>query len=202
MKYPFMPMFWGDFFANTLHLSAQELGAYICLIGHAWERGGWIGYDQAQRIARVDNRHWQKVRETLEPFFEVDRDAKGLPRRYYHGRVLRELAKAAEISKKRKAAAEQMLSKRSANAQQTMQQNASKIPSTKKKENPSFFLNAARETESSKEKSPRSLATALPSGALTRSAETEDEEAKKATEKKPEDLTLAEINAIAFGAKR
>ena len=116
MKRQWMPMFWGDFLANTMNLSAQEVGAYMLLIAHAWEHGGMIPYDQAQRIARIDNRHWRRVRGTIEPFFEVERDAKGIPRRYYHGRVLSELAKADELSSKRKAAALHMHSKRRTHA--------------------------------------------------------------------------------------
>jgi len=112
MKHPWMPIFWGDFFANTLHLTPQEIGAYLLLIAHAWEHGGWVPFDGAQRIARVDNRHWRKVLDRLLPFFQIDQATEALPRRLVHGRVLRELAKADEISWKRKAAALQMHSNR------------------------------------------------------------------------------------------
>jgi uncharacterized protein YdaU (DUF1376 family) len=115
MKYQFMPMFWGDFFANTLHLSAQELGAYTALIGHAWEHDGNIAVEDLQRVARVSNRHWPKVRPRLSPFFDTSK----VLHSWHHERVHAELSKAAEISSKRKDAAQQMLSKRSANAQQT-----------------------------------------------------------------------------------
>jgi uncharacterized protein YdaU (DUF1376 family) len=116
MKYKFMPMFWGDFFANTLHLSAQEIGAYVLLIGHAWEHDAKIPLDGAQRIARVDNRHWQKVWARLEGFFEPLMGHGGQATEVRHPRVATELAKAAEISNKRKEAAAQMHSKSNANA--------------------------------------------------------------------------------------
>src|SRR5262245_28637593 len=103
MKNPWMQMFFGDFLANTMHLSASELGAYVLLIAHAWEHDAQVPWDRAQRIARVDNRNWKKVKEKLVPFFE-DIGA-GTMR---HARVLSELAHAAEISRKRKVAAEQM----------------------------------------------------------------------------------------------
>jgi len=115
LKYQFMPMFWGDFFANTLHLTAQELGAYTALIGHAWEHDGNIAVEDLQRVARVNSRHWPKVRPRLSPFFEISE----VSNLWHHGRVHAELTKAAEISNKRKDAALQMHSKSSANALQT-----------------------------------------------------------------------------------
>src|SRR5262245_26838363 len=95
MKYPWMPLYWGDFFANTLHLSASELGAYVLLIAHAWEHDGLVPLDRAQRIARVDNRNWKHVKEKLLPFFEDIG-----PGTMRHVRVLSELAHAAEIASK------------------------------------------------------------------------------------------------------
>lgn len=111
MKYKFMPMFWGDFFANTLHLTAQEAGAYLFLIGHAWEREGKIAVEDLQRVARVSNYNWHKVRSRLEPFFNT----LSVSNFWIHERVRSELTLAAELSKKRKEAALQMHSKRSAN---------------------------------------------------------------------------------------
>jgi uncharacterized protein YdaU (DUF1376 family) len=112
MKYPWMPMFWGDFFANTLHLSAQEIGAYVCLIAHAWEHEGKIEVRHLLRVSRVTPRHWPKVRHQLEPFFRTTE----IRQYWVHHRVLDELAKAGEISNKRKDAALQMHSKRTASA--------------------------------------------------------------------------------------
>src|SRR5215471_20073606 len=111
MKNPWMPMFFGDFLANTMHLSASEVGAYVLLLGHAWEHNAEVPWDRAQRIARIDNRNWKKVKEKLRPFFE-DIGAGTI----HHARVARELAHAAEISSKRKAAAEQMHRSRRASA--------------------------------------------------------------------------------------
>lgn len=109
MKNQFMPMFWGDFLANTLHLSAQEIGAYFLLIAHAWENGGRVPYGAARRIARVRNDHWPKVWKQLEPFFEWEKSpVTGTLSWGTHHRVRDELLKAAAISNKRKGAAEQM----------------------------------------------------------------------------------------------
>jgi uncharacterized protein YdaU (DUF1376 family) len=118
MKYQWMPLFNGDLLANTLHLSAQEFGAYMLLIIHAWEFHAKVKVADAQRIARVGNRHWAKVRATLAPFFEPPDGLQGGALEVVHTRVATELAIAAEMSNKRKAAAEQMHANRRARAEQ------------------------------------------------------------------------------------
>jgi uncharacterized protein YdaU (DUF1376 family) len=113
MKYPWMPLFWGDLFAKTLHLSAQEVGAYMLLIGAAWQDGGRLPFDRLQRIARVSPYHWPRVWRRLEPFFEVEiYTTNGSPSWVAHRRVIDELSKADELSNKRKVAALQMHSRR------------------------------------------------------------------------------------------
>lgn len=140
MKHQWMPLFWGDFLANTMHLSAQEVGAYFLLIAHAWEHGGSVPCDKAQQIARVNNLNWKKVRATLEPFFEVGLTADGLSSAYYHQRVLSELARADKLSKKRKAAAEQMHAQRRAFAAFVHMQNGCKTGDKERKIHSSFPL--------------------------------------------------------------
>jgi uncharacterized protein YdaU (DUF1376 family) len=193
MKNQYMPLFWGDFLANTLNLTAQEIGAYFLLIAHAWEHDGAIPYDDAQKIARVNNRHWTHVRSILEPFFAVDKDANGRPRRYYHGRVRRELTKMAELSNKRRQAALQMHAQQACKCTSFADVLHHGLHPSKKEDVDSFFpLPREPSVENSQsqqdDKSARSLATALPSGALTRSPSTEQ------ADKSPQELTLAEIN--------
>jgi uncharacterized protein YdaU (DUF1376 family) len=115
-KRPWMPLYIGDFLADTMHLNCQETGAYIRLIMHAWHSGGFVpGDDEGlTRIVRCHPPHWPRLRKILEPFFDLTKT----PGSWYSKRVGLELAKTEEISNKRKVAAQQMLSKRSANAQQ------------------------------------------------------------------------------------
>jgi uncharacterized protein YdaU (DUF1376 family) len=112
MKYPWMPLFWGDFLANTMHLSAQEAGAYLFLIAHAWEHDGEIPTEPVRlaRIAHVRQDQWKRVWPALEEFFDITRNGLSISR-ITHGRVIIERHRVTEISSKRKAAAEQMHSK-------------------------------------------------------------------------------------------
>jgi uncharacterized protein YdaU (DUF1376 family) len=107
-----MPLFWGDFLANTMHLSAQEAGAYLFLIAHAWEHGGEIP-GEANRLARIAHMRrdrWKNVWKVLEPFFE--RNSVGAHYNgYHHTRVHDELQRLGKISNDRKAAALQKHSK-------------------------------------------------------------------------------------------
>jgi uncharacterized protein YdaU (DUF1376 family) len=117
MKYPWMPLFWGDFLANTMHLSAQEAGAYLFLIAHAWEHDGTIPGEKVRlaRIAHVRQDQWNKVWCALQNFFEP-KSIVPLIDGYTHSRVLDELQRLGKISHKRREAADQKHKKRSASA--------------------------------------------------------------------------------------
>src|ERR1700758_3389607 len=110
---PWMPLYIGDFLADTMHLGATETGIYIRLLMHCWQHES-IPLDDYKlaRIAGCDSRLWHKYRETVLQFFDpVDASTA------QHKRVSTELHRYAEISNKRKAAAEQMLKNRTANAE-------------------------------------------------------------------------------------
>jgi uncharacterized protein YdaU (DUF1376 family) len=117
MKYPWMPLFWGDFLANTMHLSAQEAGAYLFLIAHAWEHDGKIPAEPARlcRIAHVRQEWWSRVWKALEHFFEPESLGTHMCG-YTHVRVTAELHRLGKISNNRKAAAMQMHSQSYASA--------------------------------------------------------------------------------------
>src|SRR5262245_25696957 len=117
MKYPWMPLFWGDFLANTMHLSAQEAGAYLFLIAHAWEHGGEIPSEPVRlaRIAHVRQDQWKKVWPALKDFFEITRGGPSISRTT-HRRVTDELVRLGKISSKRSAAAKHLHSKSNGDA--------------------------------------------------------------------------------------
>jgi uncharacterized protein YdaU (DUF1376 family) len=207
MKHQFMPMFWGDFFANTLNLTtATEVGAYVLLIGHAWEHGGQIPYKDARRIARLDHRQWKKLSGRLEAFFELEKDASGAVHRMLHRRVLTELAIADKLINKRKAAGmagaikrwgKDMASAMPEKWQHQCDTNGKLEKKERKKKErrkePPLSGPRAREEpppEKPEEQTPpaSSLATALPTGALARPP-TPEQVAKKP----PHKASVAEL---------
>lgn len=85
-----MPLYWGDYFKDTGHLSTAEHGAYLLLIGHYWVSGKPLPDDDAKlaQITRQGQASWRKMRATLAEFFAIEDG------RWRHGRVEEEIAKA------------------------------------------------------------------------------------------------------------
>ena len=86
----FMPLYVGDYLADTAHLEAAEHGAYMLLLMHYWRAGEPITADDTQlaRIARCTPKQWQRVRGAVLAFFTEKGDV------LVHGRVERELERA------------------------------------------------------------------------------------------------------------
>jgi uncharacterized protein YdaU (DUF1376 family) len=85
MSLPFMPMYWGDYWRDTGHLSDEEHVAYLKLISHYWQHESLP--DDDARLARIAGRgqqEWQAMRGTLQAFF-VDG--------WKHNRIEKELVK-------------------------------------------------------------------------------------------------------------
>jgi uncharacterized protein YdaU (DUF1376 family) len=111
---PWMPLYIGDFVADTAHLGATETGIYIRLLMHCWQHKTIPTDDRKLAlIAHCDSRLWHQYRETVLGFFDAV-DASTMQ----HKRVSTELLRSEEISSKRKAAALQKHSKSSANEEQ------------------------------------------------------------------------------------
>lgn len=94
-----MPWYIGDYLRDTMHLDAEQDGAYRRLIDACWLRGGILPDEDTQfaTITKLGLKRWKAVRPVIEPFFTVT--AKG----WSHGRVTRELEKASRISAARAA---------------------------------------------------------------------------------------------------
>jgi uncharacterized protein YdaU (DUF1376 family) len=85
-----MPVYIGDYLADTMHLSTEQHGAYLLLLFHLWRRGILRDDDVAlAQITGLSLRAWNLCRAVLAGFFEV-RD--GLWR---HGRLERERSRTA-----------------------------------------------------------------------------------------------------------
>jgi uncharacterized protein YdaU (DUF1376 family) len=99
-----MPVYIGDYLADTMHLSTEQHGAYLLLLFHLWRRGSLHDDDGAlAQITGLSGNAWSNARPVLAEFFEVH---DGLWR---HGRVERErtrvTAKQVSNSKQAKLAA-------------------------------------------------------------------------------------------------
>jgi uncharacterized protein YdaU (DUF1376 family) len=80
-----MPVFIGDYLADTMHLSTEQHGAYLLLLFHLWRRGSLQDDDGTlAQITGLSSTAWHKARPVLADFFQIH---DGLWR---HGRVERE----------------------------------------------------------------------------------------------------------------
>jgi uncharacterized protein YdaU (DUF1376 family) len=114
MSRAWMPLYIGDFTADTMHLNATETGIYIRLIMHCWQHGS-IPYDERQLalIAHVSPRLWNRHRGTIMPFFDVDQSGP----RLVNNRVALERLRYDEKRNKNKAGAEKTNTLRASQSQ-------------------------------------------------------------------------------------
>lgn len=106
-----MPLYIGDYLADTMHLDAEEHGAYLMLIMHYWKHGP-IPNDanRLQQIARIKpSRVSSKIMSTVLQFFDIQ---DGFLR---HSRIDEELSSALENIDKQKKRTEAATAARAAN---------------------------------------------------------------------------------------
>ncbi|EPB5028867.1 DUF1376 domain-containing protein [Escherichia coli] len=58
-----------DYLADTMHLSAEEHGAYLLLMFNYWQTGKPIPKNRLAKIARLTNERWADVEPSLQEFF-------------------------------------------------------------------------------------------------------------------------------------
>lgn len=70
---PFMQLYGSDLVGDTLHLSAEQIGAYMLLLIAMWNAGGSLPHDDTKlaRIARLTPAKWQKISDDLIALFDV-----------------------------------------------------------------------------------------------------------------------------------
>jgi uncharacterized protein YdaU (DUF1376 family) len=125
-----MPIYIGDYLADTGHLSTTQHGAYLLLLMHYWRKRELPDDDkQLAAIAKLPLRIWLDSKDTIQAFFFDG---------WKHKRIEAELQRRAEVSDKRAAAgakggsrarSEQQLSNCSDFASNLLKQNASKTQS-------------------------------------------------------------------------
>jgi uncharacterized protein YdaU (DUF1376 family) len=102
-----MPVYIGDYLADTMHLSYAEHGAYLLLIFAYWRTGAPLRDDDRflAGICKASAKQWRDLRPVLSAFFQVEGGA------WRHKRIEAELESASEGYAKRRAAAMQRWSK-------------------------------------------------------------------------------------------
>ncbi|WP_105265849.1 YdaU family protein [Escherichia sp. MOD1-EC6099] len=66
---PYMQLYIADYQADTMHLSAEEHGAYLLLMFNYWQTGKPIPKNRLAKIARLTNERWADVEPSLREFF-------------------------------------------------------------------------------------------------------------------------------------
>jgi uncharacterized protein YdaU (DUF1376 family) len=67
-----MPVFIGDYLADTMHLSTEQHGAYLLLLFHLWRRGSLQDDDgRLAQITGLTSTAWSQARPVLAEFFQI-----------------------------------------------------------------------------------------------------------------------------------
>lgn len=93
-----MPLYVGEYMADTTNLNTEQHGAYCLMLMAAWRRGGTLPNDDEQlaAVTKLPLARWKKHRAVLVDFFKADEDG-----RLVHKRVTQERLKAQAISEKK-----------------------------------------------------------------------------------------------------
>ena len=85
---PYMQLYVSDYLADTIHLSAEEHGAYLLILFNYWQTGAPIPEDRLSAAAKIPNGAWPGIKAKLSPYFTQDENGD-----WVHERVERDLAK-------------------------------------------------------------------------------------------------------------
>lgn len=95
---PYMQLYIADYLADTMHLSAEEHGAYLLLMFNYWQTGKPIPKNRLAKIARLTNERWADVEPSLREFFHDNGDE------WVHLRIEEDLTSVREKLTKKSAA--------------------------------------------------------------------------------------------------
>jgi uncharacterized protein YdaU (DUF1376 family) len=87
-----MPLYWGDYFQDTLEFSTFQHGVYLLLIGAYWARGGPLPNDP-QALAKIARTSCDKLTRFGNPILAKFTCKEGL---LYHSRIEKELLRSSE----------------------------------------------------------------------------------------------------------
>ena len=68
-----MAMYWADYFGDTMHLTTEEHGAYLLLIGTYWRRQKPLPDDDRwlASVTKLSTKKWKMVRPNIIEFFDI-----------------------------------------------------------------------------------------------------------------------------------
>jgi uncharacterized protein YdaU (DUF1376 family) len=68
---PYMPLYVGDYLADTTHLDGLASGAYLHLLMAMWRAGGKLpaNDDKLRRLTKLTPAQWERVRDQVMEFF-------------------------------------------------------------------------------------------------------------------------------------
>lgn len=97
---PFMQLYVSDFIGDTLHLTTEQIGAYMLTLMAMWNAGGKLPADEAKlaRVARMSVKKWKVISGDLLAFFHEEDGF------ISHNRLTKELQKSESKSQSRAAA--------------------------------------------------------------------------------------------------
>jgi uncharacterized protein YdaU (DUF1376 family) len=99
-----MPMYWGDYLKDTMHLTTEQHGSYLLIIGAYWSNGGPLDADCIQNITRLNDHAWSIHQAVLKKFFKVNESGQWVHKRLDSELESSKEKKAKAIEKARKAA--------------------------------------------------------------------------------------------------
>lgn len=94
-----MPLYIGDYLADTMGLNTEQHGAYMLLLMAYWKNGGALPNDDAKlaTITRLSADAWSMHKHTLASYFDVESD----PSLWIHVRAEKEMDRAGNNQEKR-----------------------------------------------------------------------------------------------------
>lgn len=68
-----MPLYFGAYLADTMHLTTEQHGAYLLMLMASWMRGGNLPDDDKQlaAVVRLQLPKWKLARPVIAPFFNI-----------------------------------------------------------------------------------------------------------------------------------
>ena len=152
-----MPLFIGDYLADTTRLTTEQHGAYFLLIMDYWRNGAPPDDDAILgNITKLQSKDWKRVKPCVMAFFAL-KDGK-----WHHARIDRELSSAADNKRKHVEKAQKAAEKRWSQASVEHQEsdatsNATSIPPSSASSNASSNSQAMLESCPSPSPLPSSL---------------------------------------------